>query len=124
MAGGDRKNANSQLLAALATGCTLREASEQTGVSERTIARRLKDPKFTAALIRSKDQILTATVGKLVNATTRAVSTLQGLLDCEAHSVRLGAARSILELSVSMRTAVELTERITRLEEKQNGKHQ
>ncbi len=124
MAGGDRKNANSQLLAALATGSTLREASELTGVSQRTISRRLKDPKFKAALDRRKDAILTAVVGKLSDASTQAVSTLKQLLDCESHSVRLGAARSILDLSISMRTTVELTERITRLEEKHSGKHQ
>lgn len=122
MAGGDRKNANSQVLAALATGCTLREVSELTGVSERTISRRLKDPKFKAALDRRKDQILTATVAKLSNASTMAVDTLRELMACDTNSVRLGAARSILELSVSMRTATEFAERIAALEGKQHGK--
>ena len=124
MAGGDRKNANSQLLAALATGSTVREASELTGVSQRTISRRLKDSKFKAALDQRKDQILTAAVAKLSNASTMAVDTLRELMTCDTNSVRLGAARSILELSVSMRTAMDFADRIAVLEGKQNAKHQ
>ena len=123
MASNGRQSANLQLLAALASGSTWQEASAATGLSQRTIARRLKEAQFKAALDRRKDQILTASVAKLVNATTKAVGTLDGLLGSESHSVRLGAARSILELSVSMRTTVEITGRITALEEKLNEEH-
>ena len=123
MASSGRKNANCKLLAALAGGSTWKEASALTGLSQRTISRRLKDPKFKAALDWRKDQILTATVAKLTNASTIAVDTLRELMTCDTNSVRLGAARSILELSVAMRTATEFAERIAALERRQVEEH-
>jgi hypothetical protein len=122
--GSGRGNANAKLLATLASGATWQEAAQETGLSQRTIARRLKDPKFKAALDRRKDAILAAVVSKLVNSSTKAVATLQELLDCDSHSARLGAARSILELSASMRTSHEQTERICQLEERLNVQSQ
>ena len=44
MAGGDRKNADSALVAALAGGSTVEAAAHLAGVSQSTAYRRLKDP--------------------------------------------------------------------------------
>jgi hypothetical protein len=62
-----------------------------------------------------------AAVGKLANASTRAVRTLTNLLTAESESVRLGAARSILELGAKLRESAELEQRISELEYRSYG---
>jgi hypothetical protein len=57
-------------------------------------------------------------LGKLADASTEAVDTLRSLLHAEAESVKLGAARAILELGNKLRDAVEVEERLARLEER------
>jgi transcriptional regulator with XRE-family HTH domain len=121
MATGGRQNADAKLLAVLATGCTLAQAAEQVGVSERTISRRLEDPRFRIQLEKLKDAALSEAVSKLSSACSQAVETLRKLLECKSDNVRLGAARSVLELAVSMRASTELNVRITKLEERQNA---
>jgi hypothetical protein len=116
-----RKNADSRLLAALAAGKTVAESATEAGVSQSTVYRRLDDQEFRQELDKIKDNILSNTVAKLTDACSEAVETLRALLGCDSPSTRLGAARSILELSVSMRTAVDFADRISDLEKK-NGK--
>jgi HEAT repeat protein len=45
-----------------------------------------------------------------------AADTLRDLLTAESESVRLGAARAMLELGVRVRDSVELGERVAELE--------
>ncbi len=46
MAARGRKNADVELVAALASGSTVREAAQSAGVAERTVYRRLEDAEF------------------------------------------------------------------------------
>ena len=46
MAGGDRRNADPALIAALAVGTTNLDAARQAGVGEKTVYRRLTDAAF------------------------------------------------------------------------------
>ena len=117
-----KENVNSALLAVLATGATIERAATDTGLSPRTISRRLRNPKFRAALDRIKDAVLGQVISKLTDASARATDTLTALLDCDSPATRLGAARTILELSVSMRSTIEFSARLTALESKTNGK--
>jgi hypothetical protein len=55
-------------------------------------------------------------LGKMTDGMTEAADTLRSLLHAEAESVRLGAARSILELSNKLREAVEVETRLAELE--------
>ena len=55
-------------------------------------------------------------LGKMSDGMAEAADTLRQLLKAEAESVRLGAARSILELGSKLREAVELEDRIGELE--------
>lgn len=117
MAAGGRQNADSALIAALTTGATIKEAAKDAKVSERTAYRRLEDPGFKAQLSAARDLLIGETVGRLVAATSSAVDTLQELLADERSTVRLGAARSIIEQALRIREASELAERVTRLEQ-------
>jgi hypothetical protein len=114
--GGDRKNADVALIAALAGGATVREASAAGAVSEPTIYRRLRDDDFKRRVSDARGEMLAQAVGKLADASTKAVTTLTELLNGESESVRLGAARSVLELGVKLRESTELERRIAELE--------
>jgi hypothetical protein len=55
-------------------------------------------------------------LGKMADGMTKAAETLRALLDAQAESIRLAAARSFLELTVKLRESVELENRLATLE--------
>ena len=117
MAGGDRKNANGTLVAALAGGATIAEAAERGGVSQRTVYRRLEDADFRAAVQQARAELVTQAVARLAEAGGEAVATLRALLgEGTPPAVRLGAARAVLELGTRLRESEELERRLSELE--------
>ena len=58
-----------------------------------------------------------AALGRLAHNMATAADTLARLLSAEADQVKLAAARTILQLGVELRAAVELEERLRVLEE-------
>lgn len=111
-----RKGANAVIIAALAAGRTISAAAIVSGISQTTIKRRLKDPKFAQALNNARAQFLSRAMGRLANDSVAAAHTLRRLLHAESEAVRLGAARAILELGTRLREVVELEQRIAALE--------
>jgi hypothetical protein len=98
-------------------GATVVEAADAANVSERTVYRRLHDSEFREQLLAGRDELLCRTTGELVEASTEAVATLRDLLSPQSPAAqRLGAARAILDLSMRLREAGELAERVARLE--------
>jgi hypothetical protein len=122
MTRGGRRNADEAVLTALAAGATIRQASEQTGVSERTIYRRLADVGFRQRVTSIRAGMLERAVGKVADGMADAAGTLRSLLVAEGESVRLGAARALLELGVKLRESVELEQRLQTLEQRLVGK--
>ena len=55
-------------------------------------------------------------LARLADGMTEAADVLRQLLAAESEAVRLGAARSLLELGVKLREPVELEERLAALE--------
>jgi hypothetical protein len=102
-----RHQADEALIRVLAIGNTVRAAATAAGVSEATVYRRLRDPKFTAKLQAAKDEIVRRTVDVLSSAGVAAVATLVSLNnDRKAPAVvRLGAARTLLEIGHRYREA-------------------
>ena len=117
MTGHDREQGGAALVAALAGGATVQEAARQAGVSEATVYRRLRDAGFCQQLAEARSELIGRAVGVLARVSTAAAATLAGLLKADSESVRLGAARSILELAVKLRESEELERRILALEE-------
>ncbi len=117
MAGSGRKNADTALVTALAGGSSVQEAAKAAGVGERTVYRRLDEPAFCHQLAEARSELIGRAVGVLARVSTAAAATLAGLLKADSESVRLGAARSILELAVKLRESEELERRIGALEE-------
>jgi hypothetical protein len=112
-----RRNTNHQLLMALACGVTVENAARQAGISPATAYRRLADPAFHQRLQTLRGDMVSRTAGTLTAAATEAVRTLLELLKNPASpSVRLGAARAVLEIGMRIREVADLEERLTALE--------
>jgi hypothetical protein len=121
MAGCGRKKGDDALLLALAGGQTVRDAARAAGVGERTAGRRLAEPGFRRRVAELRAEMVQRALGKLTDALTEAADTLRQLLKAQAESVRLGAARSLLELTVKVRESVELEARLQALEAEPKG---
>ena len=116
MAHRGRRNADEALALAVAAGQTLRNAAVAVGVSERTAARRWADPAFRCRVSQLRGEMVQRSLGRLADGVTEAADVLRQLLAAESEAVRLGAARSLLELGVKLREPVELEERLAALE--------
>ena len=113
-----RKKAEDALLLSLACGATVENAARQCGLSERTVYRRLSEPAFRQRLQQLRTDMIQRTAGALTAAATEAVRTLLELQKAAAPpAVRLGAARSILEIGIKLREAADLEERLSALEQ-------
>ena len=79
---------------------------------------RLAEPDFRKRLQQVRSEIVQRTTGALTAASTEAVKTLLALQQASTPpTVRLGAARAILEISMKLRENTDLSERIEALEE-------
>lgn len=116
MAGSGRHNADPILIAALAAGATNVDAADFAGVSERTVRRRLRDRDFRARLNAAGDETVAASARGITDASTEAVAALRDLVRHGPPSVRLGAIRTILEVTPKWRAEQHLEERVGALE--------
>jgi hypothetical protein len=113
-----RKNTDEVLLTALACGATVDNAAHAAGMSARTVHRRLKEPTFQQRLQQARTEMIQRTAAMLTAAGLESVKTLLNLQQpASPAGVRLGAARSILELGVKLREASEMAQRLAALEE-------
>jgi hypothetical protein len=95
-----RQNADEALALALAAGQTLHAAAINVGVSERTAARRWATPAFRLRVSQLRGELIERGLGRLAESMAAAGDVLRNLFDAESESVRLGAARSVLELGL------------------------
>lgn len=102
---------------ALARGATLKEAAKSGGVSTKTVRRRLADPEYQARVSQQRSEFTQRAIGLLAHATTQAVDSLIGLLEARSEMARLGAAKAILDYTISLTENQETQRRITILEE-------
>lgn len=116
MAHRGRHTADHFILTGLAWGMSVRATAKRAGVSERTVHRRLEEEGFRKELAKVKADLIARTTAGLTGLGTKAVRTLNVLLDGTDAKVRLGAARAALELAVKLRQAEEMEERVKALE--------
>jgi hypothetical protein len=111
-----RRKGDDALLLALATGETVRDAARSAGIGERTATRRVADPDFRRRITEIRAAMIGRALGRLADGMVEAADMLRRLLDAQSENVRLGAARTLLELGVKLRENVELEERLQALE--------
>ncbi len=104
------------IVLALASGLTQVQAAERAGVSERTVRTRLADPAFKQRVTEARADMVERTMAALTASSVAATQTLHQLLDAESENVRLGAARSLIELAAKLRESYDLEARIAALE--------
>lgn len=94
------------------------EVARQCGIHEATVRRWLRRADFKAKVDAARGELVSQTVGRLSDSTTAAVLVLKRLLSEDTPpSVRLGAARAILEMAARYRESEELAKRVAALEE-------
>jgi hypothetical protein len=119
MAKEGKRSADPKILLALACGATAEAAARQAGVSESTLRRRLKDPCFVQKLHKLRADMHLRVADQLTAASTEGVRTMVLLMkETNSGSVRLGAARSVVELSTKVRETADLAVRLAELEQR------
>ena len=117
-----RRRGDSELILALAAGETVRDAAKRAGVSERTAHRRLDGAEYRRRVIAARREMFGRAMGLLADGAACAVSTLRGLAEtAKSESVRLNAAKGILDVANRWREVNDLSERVAELEEQLNG---
>jgi len=105
----------------LAAGRTQDEASRESGAGSRTIKTWMTLPAFRSHIRQLREDMTGRAVGRLANNMGHAVETLTDLCsNGKSETVRLGAARAILELGNRLRETVELEARIADLEDRRD----
>jgi hypothetical protein len=106
-----------QLLGSLARGHTVADSAKLTGISERTIYRRLGQMDFRRRLAAKRGEILASALGALTDAAREATGTLRLLMQSQNQFVALSASRTIVELILKLRSEVDMDERLRALED-------
>lgn len=102
---------------ALSAGLTVGEAARRSGAGERTIKTWTATcPAFARRVTQLRSEMTGRALGRLVDGMAFAADALRKLLTAKSESVRLSAARAVLELGTKLRESVELEERIAALE--------
>ena len=98
-----------QAILALLTHPTIPEAAEACGVGQTTLWRWMQEPDFRDRYRQARRQVLEGAIAE-------AATTLRRLLTADSESVRLGAARAILDQATKGADLLDLEARIAALE--------
>jgi hypothetical protein len=119
MAKDGKRGADPKVLLALACGATAESAARQVGISESTVRRRLKDKRFVQKLHKLRAEMHLRVADQLTASSTEGVRTMVLLMkEGNSGTVRLGAARSVVELSTKVRETADLALRLAELEQR------
>jgi hypothetical protein len=112
-----RKNGRPAAILALASGEGVAAAARKAGVTERTVRRWREEDGFRREVARAHAEMFARALGCLAEGAASGALVLRQLaLKAKSESVKLGAARALLELGPKLRESVEREERIAALE--------
>jgi hypothetical protein len=101
----------------VANGKTIKDATEELGIPERTAYRYSGLPEFKRRVSEIRTEALDAATGEITAAATVAVATIRELLgSTNEPSVRLNAAKAIINAMKPLSELGELRQRIAALE--------
>ena len=106
----------SQLISELARVESIVRDARRTGFSGRTVRRRLEDVEFNEMVRQTRLEMVERAASRMAGAMEESVLTLRHLLTAESETVRLGAARSVIEIGTKLRESVEFEDRLNDLE--------
>lgn len=102
-----------QIIQAILSTDTQKQASEKLNITQATLSRRLKNPKLKAELSKYRLEIIDKTSTELIKSNIIATEKLTELLNSDSELTRYNASTKILQLS---RDYVMLSDIATRLE--------
>lgn len=110
---------DNQLISALLSCPTIKQASESVGLSEQSVYSRLRKPDFRAQLQNARDNQFQVISSKLEDANFKALDTLINILDDSEVSagIKVKASQTLLDLSLRNREQIDVISRIENLEE-------
>ena len=109
-----------ELAVKIAGGATVRAAADELGIPERTAYRQSGSPEFKSRVSAIRSEMTSQAVGELSAAASEAVATIRELLaSTNEPSVRLNAAKAILNALGPLSELGELRERLAALEANQ-----
>ena len=109
-----------ELAVKIAAGATVRAAADELGIPERTAYRQSGSPEFKSRVSAIRSEMTSQAVGELSAAASEAVATIRELLaSTNEPSVRLNAAKAILNALGPLSELGELRERLAALEANQ-----
>jgi transposase-like protein len=112
-----RKKGREVAILALASGETIATAARKAGVTERTLYRWRSDDDFQREVIAARSEMFARALGCMIDGSVPAALVLRQLcLKAKSESIKLGAARCLIELGAKLRDSVELEARIAALE--------
>lgn len=111
-----RGKADLQLIVLFACGHSVAEAAKETGVSERTIYRRLQEHDFVMAIADTRETLLDQALGKLMALMGTAADVLGTSLKSESEKARLLAVREIFVNGLRVRELVNHETRLAAIE--------
>lgn len=110
-----------RLVEDLARGANVAEAARRSGLSRRTAHRRILEPGFRRQVAKARQEMIQGATEGLSSAAEGAVETLRRLLEADSDSVKLGAAKAILDGLLKFQEVEALTNRVQKLEEGQGA---
>jgi hypothetical protein len=101
-------------------------AAKKSGVNEKTLRRWLSDDEaFKVAYAVARQAAFEAGMSRIQALVARAVDTLDDLLDAKKHpAVRLGAARTVVELGLHKHDADTIMRKLEEIESHQRQRRQ
>ena len=117
------KQKNARLIAALVEGNTFQKAAERSGLSVRTVNRRMQDPGFRAEIGKARREFIEIIVSRLVRTSTIASVELEKVIRDEEVSTsdRLKAMKLALTEGGRWMDRGELDDRIASVEDRLDG---
>jgi DNA-binding MurR/RpiR family transcriptional regulator len=106
-------------LGSLLTHSTIAEAAQDCGISEPTLWRWLREPKFKAEYSRLRNRLIESALDRLSRICNAAIETLEHTLTDESApaTAKVAAASKILHLTLKLRETVEIEDRLRSIEE-------
>lgn len=119
------KQTNRQIaLLALLNTRSIRAASRESKISERTLYRFLEDESFRREYRKARSRLVENSIASMQAATGEAVETLLRNLNCENLAVETRCAVAILEMSKAGIETCDILERLEILENEHRNKAQ
>ncbi len=113
---GNSSAGDETLIACLAAGHSYREVVDETGISLRTVCRRMRDPDFREHVVAARTELLESTLGRLASKAAIALDSLAELCRTGEHGERLEACRLMLTNLLTLRGQTDMLARLDGME--------